>query len=57
MMVEAGAKEVSEEDMLQRHPLTRTRRSRSWSPSIEGIVAEIGKPKREFPLVTARTRT
>ena len=49
-MVEAGAKEVSEADMLRAHSHRVTRRSRSWLLSRSSIVAEIGKEKRVFPV-------
>ncbi len=42
LMVEAGAKEISEADML-RAILTGHEEIRSWSPSRSQIVAEIGK--------------
>ena len=49
MMVEAGAKEVSEEVMLKAI-LFAHEESKKIVAFIEGIQAEIGKPKREFPL-------
>ena len=49
MMVEAGAKEVSEEVMLKAI-LFAHEEIKKIVAFIEGIQAEIGKPKREFPL-------
>ena len=49
MMVEAGAKEVSEEVMLKAI-LFAHEEIKKIVDFIEGIQAEIGKPKREFPL-------
>ena len=51
MMVEAGAKEVSEEKMLQAI-LYAHEEIKKLVAFQEGIIAEIGKEKREFPLVT-----
>lgn len=51
MMVEAGADEVSEEDMLEAI-LFAHESIKELVAFQEKIVAEIGKPKREFPLVT-----
>ena len=51
MMVEAGAKEVSEEKMLQAI-LFAHEEIKKLVAFQEGIIAEIGKEKREFPLVT-----
>ena len=53
LMVEAGAKEVSEEADAATPSSSPMRRSRGWSPSrIEIIRQEIGKEKAEVPLVT-----
>ncbi|HSK69258.1 MAG TPA: polyribonucleotide nucleotidyltransferase [Candidatus Limnocylindria bacterium] len=49
MMVEAGAREVSEEVMLDAIMFGHEEIKRLVAFQ-EGIVAEIGKPKREFPL-------
>ena len=51
MMVEAGAKEVSEEVMLDAI-LFAHEAIKELVAFQEKIVAEIGKPKREFPVVT-----
>ena len=51
MMVEAGANEVPEEKMLQAI-LYAHEEIKKLVAFQEGIVAEIGKEKREFPLVT-----
>lgn len=51
MMVEAGANEVSEEDMLDAI-LFAHEAIKELVAFQEKIVAEIGKPKKEFPLVT-----
>ena len=50
LMVEAGAKEVSEEVMLGRI-LFAHEEIKKIVELINGIVAEIGKEKKEFPLV------
>ena len=49
LMVEAGAKEISEEDML-RAILTGHEEIKKLVAFQKEIVAEIGKPKREFPV-------
>ena len=49
LMVEAGAKEVSEEVMLG-GILFAHEEIKKIVAFISGIVAEIGKPKKEFPL-------
>ena len=51
MMVEAGAKEVSEETMLQAI-LFAHEEIKKLVAFQEQIIAEIGVPKKEFPLVT-----
>ena len=51
MMVEAGANEVSEEQMLKAILFAHEEIKRLVAFQ-EGIIAEIGKEKREFPLVT-----
>ena len=48
VMIEAGANEVDERHHAERHQDRRTPRSRRSSTFINGIVAEIGKPKIEF---------
>ncbi len=53
MMVEAGAKEVSEETMLSAILFAHEEIKRLVAFQ-EQIVAEIGKEKREFPLITVR---
>ena len=50
LMVEAGAKEVSEEVMLS-GILFAHEEIKKIVAFLNGIVAEIGKPKQEFPLV------
>ena len=50
LMVEAGAKEVSEEVMLG-GILFAHEEIKKIVAFLNGIVAEIGKPKKEFPLV------
>ena len=49
MMVEAGAREISEEEMLHAI-LTAHEEIKKIVSFIDGIVAEIGKPKREIPV-------
>ncbi len=53
MMVEAGAKEVSEETMLSAI-LFAHEEIKKLVAFQEQIVSEIGKEKREFPLITVR---